>query len=236
MTRSFGVDVARTGEDKSVCTIADQDGKNYTIHPPVIWTKADTMESCGRIEQLYRRWKPDRIIIDADGLGAGVYDRLRELDLPVVAFHGSARTEARDMAGENGFLNMRSYAWWNVRELLDPANGFIVRLPRNDDLIGDLCAPKWFIRSGSLIQVEPKDKVKARLGRSPDLGDSVCYSLADVDRSRFEESYTIHHGRALEKELEPEIRPRKDEAAALEEMLWKGSKRNCDVFDLFGGF
>src|SRR6185312_4873334 len=134
------------------CTIIDQEGKEYTVHPPVIWAKLDTMESCGRIQQLYARWKPERIIIDADGLGAGVFDRLRELELPVIAFHGSARCDQKDMAGENGFLNMRSFAWWNIRELLDPANGFTVKLPRNDDLIGDLCAPKWFIRSGGLIQ------------------------------------------------------------------------------------
>jgi hypothetical protein len=232
MTRTFGIDVARTGEDKSVCFILDKEGKTYTAHPPIVWSKADLMESCGRIQQLYNRWQPSQIIIDADGLGAGVFDRLRELELPVFAFHGSGRTDQMDATGENGFLNLRSWAWWNMRSLLEPANGFTVRLPKNDDLVGDLCAPKWFIRSGSLIQIEAKEKIKQRLGRSPDLGDALCYAAADVDRSQFAQAYAVHQGTTVEKEILPEIRPKRTEAEMLEAMLWKGaSKSNHDVFD-----
>lgn len=231
--RTFGVDIARQGEDKSVVVVLDAEDRCYTVQDIITWARADTMESVGRIEQLSSKWKPDKIIIDADGIGAGCLDRLRELNYPVVAFHGAARCELKDITGENNFVNMRSYAYWHIRELLDPANGYTVKLPRNDDLIGDLCAPKWHIRSGALIAVQSKDEIRKALGRSPDVSDALCYAAVDIDRSRFEESFQIHHGSTLNEQLKPEIRPAKDEAQALEELLWKGARRNFDVFDLF---
>ena len=232
--RTFGVDIARTGEDRSVVVVLDIQDKTYTVQDIVSWSKADVMESVGRIETLYHKWKPDKLIVDADGIGAGCFDRLRELGYPAIAFHGASRCDYKDMSGELGFVNLRSYGYWHVRSLLDPANGYTVKLPRNDDLIGDLCAPKWHIRSGSLIAVQSKDDIRKALGRSPDVSDALVYAAVDVDRSRFEESFQIHHGSTLNEQLKPEIRPVKDEAQALEEMLWKGARvKNIDIFDMF---
>jgi hypothetical protein len=234
--QTFGIDIARTGEDRSVVVVLDIEGKTYTAQDIVSWSKADVMESVGRIEALFRKWKPDKLIVDADGIGAGCFDRLRELDYPAIPFHGAMRCDVKDMTGELGFVNLRSYAYWNLRCLLDPANGYTVKLPRNDELIGDLCAPKWHIRSGSLIAVQSKDDIRKTIGRSPDVADALAYAAVDVDRSRFEEAYQIHHGHALNQQLQPEIRPAKDEAQAIEEMLWNGARKNVDIFDLFGGF
>ena len=44
-------------------------------------------------------------------------------------------------------------------------------------LLGDLSAPKWKVLSGGKIQVESKDDIRARLGRSTDDGDAVAMAF-----------------------------------------------------------
>ena len=68
--------------------------------------------------------------------------------------------------------------------MLDPNSGLDVMLPVPQDellagkLIGDLTAVKvGQITSASKIQVESKDKIKERLGRSTDVGDAVVQAL-----------------------------------------------------------
>jgi hypothetical protein len=117
-------------------------------------------------------------IVDVIGVGAGVVDRLREEGYEVIAFNSAAKTDMMDAHGEFGFPNVRSAAWWNMRELLDPANpGNPIALPDDDQLISDLVAPRWRVLSGAKIQVEPKEDTKKRLRRSPDTADSVIMSF-----------------------------------------------------------
>ena len=49
----------------------------------------------------------------------------------------------------------------------------------NDDLVADLAAPKYDMRSGP-IQIELKEHTKERLGRSPDEGDAVMLTFAPL--------------------------------------------------------
>jgi hypothetical protein len=229
----FGVDVARSGEDKSVCYI--RAGHQF-VHLEE-WTKSDTMESAGKVEWMYNRYGAEAIIVDCDGLGVGVYDRLRELGLPVFAFHGSARCERRDRTGELGFRNLRSFAWWNLRELMEPKQGQPIEIPRNKDLFEELVVPKYSIRSGALIEVEHKDEIKKRLRRSPDLADAMAYAYSDIHLSNFESSYVamaaIDH--AADKRLSREHIPPEEDFMTLREQddwLFKSPRRNCDVLDM----
>jgi hypothetical protein len=118
-----------------------------------------------------------KIIVDADGLGVGVYDILRTAGHKAVAFHGSGATKRRDATGELAFRNQRAAAHWNLREMLDPDAGLDVALPPDDKLTGDLVAPHYRIVSGSRIQVEEKAEIVKRLHRSPDDGDAVVMAM-----------------------------------------------------------
>ncbi|MGD0114331.1 MAG: hypothetical protein ABSD48_20935, partial [Armatimonadota bacterium] len=95
----------------------------------------------------------------------------------VDAFNAGVSTKLLDISGEFGFTNCRSAAWWSMRELLDPANGHYIALPKDDLLIGDLTAPHWHTGLGGRLQIESKDQVKKRLGRSTDCGDAVVMSF-----------------------------------------------------------
>ena len=91
----------------------------------------------------------------------------------VEPFNASSRTSRRDISGEFGYVATRSGAWWNLREMLDPSRKSELALPPDDDLTGDLTAPHWRVMSGGKIQVESKDDIRARIGRSTDKGDAV---------------------------------------------------------------
>jgi hypothetical protein len=53
-----------------------------------------------------------------------------------------------------------------------------VALPDDDELIGDLCAPRWWLNSTGRLQIEGKDEIRKRLGRSPDAGDAVVMAFS----------------------------------------------------------
>jgi hypothetical protein len=134
----------------------------------------DTMRTVAMLQGL-----DSRPIVDVIGIGAGVYDRAREVGLKAVAYVGSGKTPIRDRSGKYGFTNTRSAAYYHLRELLDPAYEPRLMLPPDDLMISDLTTPTWTITTGSppKIQVEVKEKVMERLGRSPDRGDSVAMAM-----------------------------------------------------------
>jgi hypothetical protein len=145
---------------------------------PVIWLeghrKRDTMATVGMLQGL-----DGRAIIDVIGVGAGVYDRMRELHTKPLAYVGSGKTPARDRSGKFGFVNIRSAAYWHLRELLDPEYDPVLALPPDDLMISDLTTPTWSITTGvpPKYQVETKEKVVERLGRSPDRGDAIAMAF-----------------------------------------------------------
>lgn len=170
--KCVGVDVARSGEDKTV--LAPRYGDIITELRPYV--KRDTMSTTGMVEGILNA-HGGYAVVDVIGVGAGVVDRLRELKKDVKAFNASEHTNMKDVTGELGFINVRSASWWLMRELLDPAQGHEIALPPEDMLTGDLTAPHWKVLSGGKIQVESKEDVKARIGRSTDFADAVIMAF-----------------------------------------------------------
>lgn len=171
--RVVGVDVARSGADKTVLAIR----QGHIITELRHTSKEDTMATTGRVKGLVDANPKMQAVVDVIGIGAGVVDRLREQRVAVDGFNASEGTSRRDRSREMGFTNCRSAAWWNVREMLDPTNAVLAALPPDDKLTGDLTAPHWRVVSGGKIQIESKDDIKKRIGRSTDDGDAVCMAL-----------------------------------------------------------
>jgi hypothetical protein len=162
------------------------------------FNEIDTMSTAGKIKGAMSINPAAVGVIDVIGYGAGTVDRLREQGLKIIAFHANGRAETvengkrvmiRDKSGEFEFSNMRSAAWWHLRELLDPFNNEHVAIPEDDILTGDLTAPHWKVNSAGRIEIEGKDdgwpdsqgnprpSLKNRLGRSTDDGDAVVMAL-----------------------------------------------------------
>lgn len=116
--------------------------------------------------------------VDAIGIGKSAVDvaKLMNLDTirPVVV---SESSEWRDPRVPNiRFMNLRAAIMWHVRSLLDPDGGppdTRLAIPPDPELLGDLTAPRYGMKVSG-IQVESKDDIRKRIGRSTDCGDAVA--------------------------------------------------------------
>lgn len=176
--KTIGVDVAWTGKDQTVLAMRHDDTITELRRLPQL----DPMETAGHVKVALNTMSElpqlaPTAIVDVIGIGAGVFTRLQEMAVSVTAFNAGNKTDRRDQTGQLGFVNKRAAAWWNLRELLDPDSGIDIALPPDDLLIGDLTTPKWRMMSGGKIQIESKDDIRKRLGRSTDDGDAVVQAF-----------------------------------------------------------
>jgi hypothetical protein len=112
-------------------------------------------------------------------VGASPFDIVRAaIGEKIWGVSGAAGTDELDRSEQFGFVNLRALLWWRMREALDPVNGEDLALPPDAGLLADLCAPRYK-KAARGVQVESKEEIKKRIGRSPDKGDSAVYALAE---------------------------------------------------------
>ena len=168
-----GVDVGDSGPDATVMALRYGLLLAEIRRPDVV----DTMDTTGRIVGLLRKIGHGFAVVDVIGVGTGPVARLREQKVKVDAFNASHSSDRTDATGELEFASRRAEAWWGLREMLDPKSNPMVALPNDDDMIGDLTAPKWKTTSSGKVLVESKDDIRKRLGRSTDTGDAVVMAF-----------------------------------------------------------
>jgi phage terminase large subunit len=165
----WGLDVARYGDDASVLCI--RQGRHLMeLHS---WKKLSLMELAGRVLDLLHSSDepPEEILVDSIGLGAGVLDRLRELD---ISARGVNVSESPAMADR--YANLRAELWDLTKSWFDEE----VQIPNDDSLIADLTAPRYSFNSSGKMLVESKAETKKRLGRSTDFADSLVLTFAST--------------------------------------------------------
>jgi hypothetical protein len=171
---SISADIARYGDDETVITTYNGSDHVRTLH----YNGRDLMHTAGVIVDEFSRHDPatTRVIVDADGIGAGVLDRLQELKIPAEAFHGGLAPFYRpgrnvDRRRER-FLNLRAQAWYEFAEALRTEQMTL----RPDRITkAQLTALTYKFTSDGKIQVERKEDLKKRMPRlgSPDRADSL---------------------------------------------------------------
>jgi hypothetical protein len=167
----WGVDVARFGADRSA--IAKRQG-NVLTEPIKTYQGRDLMEMAGIVlseyEACHYRMRPQNIYIDAIGIGAGLADRLRELDLPAVAISVSETASLKDR-----FNRLRDELFWNAREWFESRD---CHIPNDDALIQEITGIRYKYLSNGKLKIESKDEMKRRGQRSPDVADAFVLTFA----------------------------------------------------------
>lgn len=183
--RKLGVDTARMGGDKTV--FAERVGDRVEqLH---VYAKTSVPVIAGYLKPIAQRSVEVNIEMDS-GLGAALYDILDQeqdplnMTMNLIQVYMGGGTVWTDTTGVFRFNCVRSAAWWNMRQMLDPDGGYEIALYPSEILLGDLAAPKWetkYIHGYLTIVVESKDNLKRpeRLGRSTDEGDAVVLAFWD---------------------------------------------------------
>jgi hypothetical protein len=166
----WGLDVARFGTD---CTaLCKRQGPVVTEIRS--WRGLDLMQTVGRVvaeyEALSPSNRPREILVDSIGIGSGVVDRLRELELPV---RGINVAESPSM--KETYTNLRSELWFKTKAWLEDRS---CKLPPNDQLIAELTSIRYSFTSSGKMKAEGKDEMRRRGLSSPDLADALCLTMA----------------------------------------------------------
>lgn len=122
------------------------------------------------------------LLVDVLATAGGSAVQALRTDLPkakVVAINFGAGSDFKDKSGRLEMANLRAEAYWRLREALDPSLGpphTRLALPDDPELLSEICSIRWQPRSGK-VQLEKKDEIRKRLGRSPDKADAVAMLL-----------------------------------------------------------
>ena len=161
--RIVGLDPARFGTDASVLTL--RQGRKCLLMRT--YRNLDNMALADIVGAFINEQRPDAVFIDSGG-GSGVIDRLRQLHFDVREVPFAGRPSSRRYVNKRAEIYARMAEW--VRE-----GGC---LPDQPELVADLSEPQYEFK-GDALQIESKDSLRARIGRSPDWGDSLALTFTD---------------------------------------------------------
>lgn len=137
--------------------------------------EADTMVVTGHAARALSDSKADRLQGDVIGIGAGVLHRGRELGLPFIDANASTKA-----TNPERYANARAEWFWNLRERAAPDRGELDLDPADEELAEELAAIKWKPDSSGRTQIEKKEAIKKRIGRSTNRADAVAIAFANV--------------------------------------------------------
>lgn len=163
-----GIDIARFGGDKNVMAVR----WGPVVRIVYMSVFQDTMKTTGEIARKLDEFEPVISKIDTVGIGAGVYDRLKEQNYPVAEVIGGEKPDDTEH-----FYNRRAENHWGFRERLESGN---IDLPNDPELISQLAGIKYTIMSDRRVKVETKEDMKKRGMKSPDKADAVIMAFCKV--------------------------------------------------------
>jgi len=167
----WGVDVARYGSDASSLV---KRTSNVVPVSPRVWKGIDLMQLCGAIKAEYDACtpadRPEEVLVDSIGMGAGVADRLRELGLPARGVNVSESPAMKDT-----YHNLRTELWYQCLSWLQSLEA---KLPKDDYLFGELTGPRYRFTSGGKLLLESKEDMKRRGVPSPNRADALMLTFA----------------------------------------------------------
>jgi hypothetical protein len=169
----LGCDIARFGENSSV--LIYRQGRK--VFDPIVLPKQDLMATAHFIAESIKAERPLQTFVDGSGMGAGVVDRLRQLNFSVVDVNfGNSSLNPR-------FLNKRAESWWEMKEYVEG----LCELPKDGKLRDELTCVEYDFTDKGRIRLDRKSDIFEKYGFSPDRADALAltfsYPIADFDES-----------------------------------------------------
>jgi phage terminase large subunit len=170
--RVLGCDVARFGTDESALYLRT----GQQVQRVLCKQGLDTMALTGEISNAIKKHRPTAVNVDVVGVGAGVVDRLSELqgESGDTHFVNGVNVGAASSDPEK-YVNLRAEAFWNLRGIF--RDGVIALDPEDDELKEQLLSLRYQYDSRGRLQIEKKSDAKKRGVESPDRADAVMLAM-----------------------------------------------------------
>jgi hypothetical protein len=169
----IGVDPGGEGEGGDPTSIFRRRGRR--AYNPQQFTKLNTMQIVALLYRIIKTEKPARMFIDVGGLGAGIFDRLMELEgtqgiVIAVNFGEAALDPTR-------YKNRRAEMHWLLKDWLEEPGG--ANIPDDDNVAADLMA-SIIAPAGSdqLRLLRSKEWMRSKGIRSPNHADALALTFA----------------------------------------------------------
>jgi hypothetical protein len=191
--KTLGVDVARFGTDRTVFYPIH----GHVVQTPMVFQGQDTQATANRLIDLIKREEYELVVIDDDGVGGGVTDRLGEwLNLTgdsrcgIYAFKNGAEPHDRER-----FYNLRAEAYWTAREAI---RNRTICVPEVGELWSELTSIKYRYVENGRLRIEGKDEMKKRGLPSPDEADAFMMACYVLEGSGVGTKVELHEGPDME--------------------------------------
>ena len=171
-------DVARFGDDNTEIMLLE--GSQIVYEEELAGNR--TTETANRLTELSRENEDCPIVLEDVGIGSGVIDQLEERGRYVIPFGPAEKPE-----NEAKYYNKRAEAWWECAEHFSRTELGCKRM--STELRKQLSSVMYEFRNGKIL-IEPKDKIKERLGYSPDKAD--CYVIGIWGLKRMSPRIVLH--------------------------------------------
>ena len=129
------------------------------------------MTLASRVIEEIKAQKPAAVVIDGAGLGAGVVDRVTQLNYGHLVTELNGGSKPIDPIT---YFNKRAEMWGLMRDALRAG----IDLPDDRELRDDLIGPEYGFTAKNQIQLEKKEDMKRRGLSSPDCGDALAMTFA----------------------------------------------------------
>jgi hypothetical protein len=175
-------DVARFGDDKTVITLR----QGRKVLAMFKYRELSTMEVAREVAGKIREYRPVVTFVDEVGVGAGVVDRLRQLNYTVIGVNAGESADDPEI-----YYNKRVEMWDRMRQWLREGGD----IPMDNELRAALIGVEYGYADnrgqGEVIRLETKRDMKKRGLDSPDEGDSLAHTFyheiaPDMNSNSFE--------------------------------------------------
>lgn len=173
----LGVDVARFGDDSTV--IYPRQGLDGRSRPITVMHGVDLMRQASRVASLFQSYHAACCMVDGGGVGGGLIDRLRQLQIPVWEVTFSANPDGITSEPSTRYYNKRAEIWGAMRTWLE--HGCIPETVEGADLtlVDELIGPTYSMAGDDMeIQLERKRDMRRRGVPSPNIADALACTFA----------------------------------------------------------
>jgi hypothetical protein len=137
----------------------------------------DTMDLVGVIVDKYRDFQCDLVVIDRTGVGQGVFDRLKQMDIPVKGISFGETADDNEMFG-----NMKAELHWKQRKWVIGGGKLLANYGWNEFEI-----VKYKNKDGKIV-IQPKEELFREGIASPNCVDAAvltqCVSDTTIKSTR----------------------------------------------------